>query len=226
MDKVIFFDIDGTLLDTSSFAELARRAAIKAMIEKGLPSTQNEAYSSLKDIIDKKGSNYNKHFNILTKKLCGEENPLLISLGAVTYQNVKFTLLRPFPKTIEMLIYLKNKGFKLGIITNGLTIKQWEKLIRLDIHDFFDEVITSEEVGFEKPEKKIFEEAMNRMNCSPENSVMIGNKFEVDILGAVNAGMSGILVNTDTEISKSEKVLENFDIEIINTIGELKNIFK
>ena len=224
MDKTIFFDIDGTLLDTSSFAELARRAAIKAMIEKGLPSTQSEAYALLKDIIAEKGPNYNKHFNILTKKLCGEENPLLISLGAVTYQNVKFTLLRPFPKTMEILIYLKNKGYRLGIITNGLTIKQWEKLIRLDIHDFFDEVITSEEVGFEKPEKQIFEEAMNRINGKAENSVMIGNKFEIDILGAVNAGMSAILVNTDLEISKLEKVLENHNIEIIDSIGELKNI--
>lgn len=224
MDKAIFFDIDGTLLDTPSFAELARKAAIDVMIENGLPSTKNEAYELLKEIIVEKGSNYSKHFNVLTKMICGKENHLLIALGMITYHNVKFALLRPFPKTMEVLVYLKNKGYKLGVISNGITIKQWEKLVRLDIHYFFDEVITSEEVGFEKPEKEIFEEAMDRMECSAENSLMIGNKVEIDIMGAVHAGMSAILVNPDLVDSASLKALENSDIEIIETIGDLYKI--
>jgi len=224
MDKAIFFDIDGTLLDTSNFAEIARRAAIDVMIENGLPSTQNESYELLKEIISEKGSNYDKHFNVLTQKICGKENHLLIALGMVTYHNIKFSLLRPFPKTMETLIYLKNRGYKLGVISNGLTIKQWEKLVRLNLHTFFDEVITSEEVKSEKPEKKIFEEAMARMGSSSENSVMIGNKFEVDIMGAVQAGMIAILVNSDLDVTTSTNVLENFDIKIIDTIVELQGI--
>jgi len=224
MNKAIFFDIDGTLLDTSSFAQIARRGAIDVMVENGLPSNQTETYEILKEIIAEKGPNYNKHFNILTKRICGKEDNLLIALGVVTYHNIKISLLRAFPKTIQTLIYLKSKGYKLGIISNGISIKQWEKLVRLDIHDFFDEVITSEDVRFEKPKKEIFEEAMNRMNCNPKNSTMIGDKFEIDIMGAVNAGMSAILINSKFDAGISKKVLENFDIEIINTIGELKNI--
>lgn len=224
MNKAIFFDIDGTLLDTSSFAEIARKAAIDVMIENGLPSTQNEAYELLKEIIAEKGSNYNKHFNVLTQRICGRENYLLIAIGMVTYHNIKFSLLRPFPRTMQTLVYLKNRGYKLGVISNGLTIKQWEKLVRLDIHEFFDEVITSEEENSEKPEKKIFEEAMNRMGCSPENSIMVGNKFEIDIIGAVHAGMSAILVNSNPDDIIPREVLENFDIEIIDTVGELKDI--
>ncbi|MEA4957462.1 Pyrimidine 5'-nucleotidase YjjG [bioreactor metagenome] len=224
MDKAIFFDIDGTLLDTSSFAKVARRAAIDIMIENGLPSNKEETYSLLKDIISDKGSNYNKHFNVLTKKICGEENNLLVALGMVTYHNVKFALLRPFPETMNVLIYLKNKGYKLGVISNGITIKQWEKLVRLDIHYFFEEVITSEEVGFEKPKKKIFEEALNRMNCKAENSIMVGNKAEIDTIGAVNAGMSAILVNSDDAHIIPKETLNNSNIEIIDNIGEICKI--
>jgi len=165
MSKAVFFDIDDTLLDTSSFATLARQAAINTMIENGLPLKRDEAYEILKEIIELKGSNYDKHFNLLTKSVFGEENNLLIALGMITYHNVKFALLRPFPKTTDILIYLKSKGYKLGVISNGLTIKQWEKLIRLNLHHFFDEIITSEEVGFEKPDQHIFEEALKRMNC-------------------------------------------------------------
>ena len=224
MEKAIFFDIDGTLLDTPNFAELARKAAIDVMIENGLPSNKNEAYDLLKEIIAEKGSNYSKHFNVLTKRICGEENHLLIALGMVTYHNVKFALLRPFPKTMKLLVYLKKKGYKLGVISNGITIKQWEKLVRLDIHEFFDAVITSEEVGFEKPDKKIFEEAMSRMGCKGENSVMVGNKLEIDIIGAIHAGMSAILLDPEFDISESEKIQEKFDVKIIGTIGELENI--
>lgn len=223
MEKAIFFDIDGTLLDTSSFAEVARKSAIDIMIENGLPSTKEEAYDLLKEIIAEKGSNYDKHFNVLTKRICGKEDYRLVALGMVTYHNVKFALLRPFPKTMKILIYLKNKGYKLGVISNGITKKQWEKLVRLDIHDFFEEVITSGEVGFEKPQKEIFEEALRRMECKAENSIMIGNKVEIDIMGAVHAGMLAILVNYEHD-SKSEKLLKKVDINIIDTIGKLKDI--
>ena len=68
MDKVVFFDIDDTLLDTSSFAVMARKAAINLMVDNGLPLEKDEAYDLLKEIIAEKGSNYGKHFNILTKR--------------------------------------------------------------------------------------------------------------------------------------------------------------
>jgi putative hydrolase of the HAD superfamily len=225
MDKAVFFDIDDTLLDTSNFAELARRAAIATMVENGLPLKKNEAYDLLKEIVSQKGSNYDKHFNILTKTVCGEENNLLIALGMITYHNVKFALLRPLPKTTDILIYLKSKGYRLGVISNGLTIKQWEKLIRLNLHHFFDEIITSEEVGFEKPDKRIFEEAVDKMNCKAENSIMVGDKYEIDIVGAIDAGMSAILVNSTIPEEEKQKMKDkNLDIKAIPNVGDLDKI--
>ncbi len=225
MLKAVFFDIDDTLFDTSGFAKLARKAALNMMIDAGLPLSSSEAYTLLREIIAQKGSNYDKHFNVLTKTVFGEEKPLLIALGMINYHNVKFALLRPFPETTSTLINIKAKGYRLGVISNGITIKQWEKLIRLGIYPFFDEVVTSDEVGFEKPHGRIFEEALNRMGCKAEKSVMIGNKFSEDIMGAVNAGMSAILVNselTPEEESYIEK--ENHDVQIISNIKELENI--
>jgi len=98
-------------------------------------------------------------------------------------------------------------------------------LIRLGIHHFFDEVVTSEEVGVEKPDQRIFREALNRMDCKPEDSVMVGDKFKEDILGAVNAGMSAILVNSKLKEDEKEYIKkEKLDIKVISNIGELKNI--
>ena len=64
----------------------------------------------------------------------------------------------------------------------------------MGLHHFFDSVITSQEAGVEKPDIAIFEMAMERMGCKAENSVMIGNSFNDDILGAINAGMSAVFL--------------------------------
>jgi putative hydrolase of the HAD superfamily len=223
--KAVFFDIDDTLYDTSGFAALARRAAINVMIDAGLPLESDEAYKLLREIIKEKGSNYDKHFNVLTKRVFGEEKPRLIALGMITYHNVKFALLRLFPETMSTLIYLKSQGYHLGVISNGITIKQWEKLIRLGLHHFFDEIITSEEAGAEKPDEKIFKQALDRMGCKAGNSIMIGNKFSEDIKGALNVGMEAILVNS--ELTEEEKVYlqeKKIKLEVLPNLQNIKKI--
>lgn len=225
MSKAVFFDIDDTLYDTSGFAKLARKAAINVMIDAGLPLSSDEAYKLLRKIIKQKGSNYDKHFNVLTRQVFGEEKPLLIALGMITYHNVKFALLRLFPETIPTLIYLKSQGYHLGVISNGITIKQWEKLIRLGLHHFFDEVITSEEAGVEKPDVKIFEQALSKMGCKAENSIMIGNKFSEDIKGAINSGMDAILVNS--ELTPEDKIFldeKNIELKVLPNLQNIKEI--
>jgi putative hydrolase of the HAD superfamily len=225
MKKAVFFDIDDTLYDTSGFAKLARRAALNAMIDAGLPLETDEAYKLLREIIKEKGSNYDKHFNVLTKRVFGKEKPLLIALGMITYHNVKFALLRLYPETMSTLIYLKSKGYHLGVISNGITIKQWEKLIRLGLNHFFDQVITSQEAGVEKPDERIFQLALERMGCNAEKSIMVGNKFNEDILGAVNVGMSVILVNS--KLTKAEErhiEKEGIKLDIVSDISEVKGI--
>ena len=224
-DRVVFFDVDDTLLDTSTFAQTARKAAIELMVDNGLPLDKDEAYGVLKTIIREKGSNYGKHFNVLTQVVLGHEDPMLVALGMITYHNVKMALLRPFAETTDTLIYLKSQGYRLAVISNGITIKQWEKLVRLNVYSFFDEVITSEEVGKKKPDKLIYDVALRKMNGDPEKSVMIGNKFREDALGAVNAGMSAILVNSDvTEEDRAYIKKEQLDITIIEKIADVKTV--
>lgn len=224
-DRVIFFDIDGTLLDTTAFAETARKAAVQQMVNHGFPLSSTETYAALKAIIEEKGSNYNKHFNLLTEAVLGKEDPMLVAIGMITYHNVKFATLRSFPKTLDILIYLKNQGYRLAVISNGIAVKQWEKLVRLNLHPFFDKVITSEEVGYEKPSKEIYYEALRRMRVRPENSIMIGNKLKADALGAVNAGISAILVNSDVTTSDMQYIRdENLDITVLDNIADLNKI--
>ena len=126
---------------------------------------------------------------------------------------------------MSTLIYLKKKDYQMGVISNGLTIKQWEKLIRLGLYHFFDEVVTSQEAGSEKPDSEIFQLALERMGCKAEESVMVGNKFSEDILGATEVGMSAILVNSElTENEKEIIEIEGLKVDVISDIGQVNTI--
>ena len=80
-------------------------------------------------------------------------------------------------------------------------------------------------MGAKKPDKLIYDVALRKMNGDPEKSIMIGNKFKEDALGAVNAGMSAILVNSDvTEEDRAYIRKEQLDITIIENIVDVNTI--
>lgn len=225
MIQAVFFDMDDTLYDTSGFASIARRAAVKSMVHNGLQCSEEEGYEHLMEIVREKGSNYSKHFNILTNDINGSEDPLIIVNGIITYHNTKFAMLKLQPDSFAILLYLKSKGYKVGLITNGKEVKQWEKLIRLGLYPFFDEIVTSESVGVEKPDAKIYQIAMDRLNVTKGTSIMVGNNFDVDIMGAYNAGMQSMIINsklTDEQNKKLEQL--NYQVRQLDTLTDIMKI--
>lgn len=100
-----------------------------------------------------------------------------------------------FPYTIEILDYLSNKNYKLHLITNGFEKTQHSKLEYSGLSKYFIEVITSEGSNSLKPHKEIFDYALSKTKASTEESIMIGDSVEVDIQGAMNAGIDQIYVN-------------------------------
>lgn len=91
----------------------------------------------------------------------------------------------------EILDYLKPK-YKLHIITNGFQEVQHTKMTNSGILDYFMTVTTSEEAGVKKPHALIFDKALEKSGASAENSVMIGDNYEADILGAKARGFRSI----------------------------------
>jgi len=100
-----------------------------------------------------------------------------------------------FPYTIEILEYLKQKDYKMHLITNGFESVQFKKIKNSGLQDYFIEVITSEASNSLKPQKEIFEYALKNANASIEESIMIGDNESADIQGGINMGMDTIFVN-------------------------------
>lgn len=108
-----------------------------------------------------------------------------------------------FDGAIELLDYLQEK-YNLHIITNGFEEVQNLKLEKSGIKKYFDKIITSEAVGAKKPNPKVFHYALELAKTNSENSVMIGDNIEADILGAINCGIKAIHFDVDT-LKKEEK---------------------
>ena len=93
-----------------------------------------------------------------------------------------------FPQAKETLQYLSSK-YKMHIITNGFEEVQHIKLRSSGIHHFFENIITSDHVGYKKPDLKIFEHALQATSAKSNEVIMIGDGLEVDIAGARNVGL-------------------------------------
>ena len=216
MIKAIFFDIDDTLYDSTKLTTMARQNSIRAMIDSGLPVKDEEKlHILLNEIIKKHGSNYGKHYDRLLEELDLEVDPKIIAAGVVAYEHTKEGYLTTFPGVIPTLLKLKEK-YKLGVISNGLAVKQWEKLIDLGIHHLFDVVATSEELGFSKPQKEIFLHAVEKLGLSPDECLMLGDRLDTDILGGNLAGMKTVYLRKGKyggESPRSDDEAPDFEIE-------------
>jgi putative hydrolase of the HAD superfamily len=126
-------------------------------------------------------------FKIADEALARELNELFLQLLPAR------TIL--FPDTKEVLQYLTDKGYELHLITNGFEKTQHNKLRYSGLRILFKEIITSEGSNSLKPQKEIFDFALAKANAKVEESIMIGDSLEVDIAGAMNAGMDQIHVN-------------------------------
>lgn len=106
-----------------------------------------------------------------------------------------------FPYTFEVLDYLKPK-YGLHIITNGFKDVQYIKMNGSRLTDYFGEIVTSECCGYKKPDKRIFEHALDRIQVRSEDCLMIGDNLECDIDGARLAGMDQVFFNPEKTKAK------------------------
>ncbi|MGB1306611.1 MAG: YjjG family noncanonical pyrimidine nucleotidase [Flavobacteriales bacterium] len=123
-----------------------------------------------------------------------------------------------FPYVHSTLNYLKDR-YALHIITNGFEEVQYQKLENSNLIDYFEQIITSEQVGFKKPSQQIFKFSMLKAFAKPSDSLMIGDDLHADILGAKDIGMAQVFFNPlKHEHSNSEITYE------INCLSELEEI--
>ncbi len=101
---------------------------------------------------------------------------------------------RLVPGALETVSALHSRA-RLGIVTNNVVEEQRKKIAELGLEPFFDAVVISEAVGVSKPDPAIFRIALGRLQCRPDDAVMVGDSWSSDIIGAAGAGLRAVWFN-------------------------------
>ncbi|MDQ0914619.1 HAD family hydrolase [Paenibacillus sp. V4I5] len=217
---IVIFDLDQTLLDKDqSLLNFANYQYEHFSLIRFIPDKQDfiEKFSELNNIIMPKEEVYEKLVDIfnIEKSLYAE---LLDDLN-----NNFHVYSVGFPGLHEMLETLKERGYKLGIITNGRDFYQRNKISALGITDYFSEVVTSGAVNIKKPDHAIFQIALKNLKSSSECSVFIGDSLKADVIPAKELGMFTILKSKDYSITEPDSICDNLT-EIPNIINRISGL--
>ena len=198
----IFWDLDHTLWDFDrnsdlTFFKILNENNIKVDVSLFLKAYHpiNREYWDLYRL--NKVSKAHLRFYRLSdtfKELNVEVPEKLISKLTVDFINhlSDFNYLIPNALTILEKFHL---NYNMHIITNGFKEVQKKKLEKSGLLKYFKTITISENIGFKKPSKEIFLHAITKANTVIENSVMIGDNFNADIIGAKSIGMKAIYYN-------------------------------
>ncbi len=219
--RCVVFDIDDTLYDASFQMSTARLNAIKAMIEAGLPTNIEVAYRVLEEIVKEFGRHYNRHYDKLLERLGLEWDPRVIAAGVIAYRETSSAYLKPYPDTVSVLLKLRESGYKLGIVSEGRAVKQWQKLIQLGIQHLFHSVVISEQIKEKAITPEMFKLLLKDLGVPAEKSVFVGNQLDTDILCANKVGVVSVRMRKGkrrVEEPKSPDMTPKYEINKLSEI--------
>lgn len=236
--KGILFDLDNTIYSY----DICHTKSIHAVIHHlhnqcnftidELQSVYDKISRSTKYDLDTTASSHNK--SIYFKQLLEHFNINLSMLHAIQilYWRTFLENITLYEGVREFIKWNRDLGIKIGILTDYETEYQIQKMQTLDILSYVDIIVTSEEVGIEKPSRHMFQTILNKMNLAPDEVVMIGDNYEKDIMGAHNMNIlsywftQSIKKHSITTPFSSWTELHNEFMEIRQYLEELSTLSK
>ncbi|MEA1925328.1 MAG: TIGR02253 family HAD-type hydrolase [Candidatus Altiarchaeota archaeon] len=207
--KAILFDLDNTLINFSEFKKRATKAAAQAMKNAGLEGKTREIEDNLIDFYFRHGIESDDAFQKFLEKHTGRVEYRILASGINAYLKEKYRRLEPYPGTRETLEELRDRGYGLGIVSDGLRLKAWMRLVESDLDEFFQVVVTYDDTGEQKPNRKPFLKACRELVVEPGDCLFVGDWPERDIVGAGRAGMKTCLALYGGNKGEADYVIED-----------------
>ncbi|HEY0089633.1 MAG TPA: TIGR02253 family HAD-type hydrolase [Candidatus Lokiarchaeia archaeon] len=192
--KLVGFDLDDCLFNSTGLSERARYAGIDAMIKLGLKIDRQEAIKMIKEIVKEYGSNSSNHYNYFIRRYNRLENVeetipyslqfKYISIAVMAYHEEKIKYIQVYDDVKPCLEKLRKMSIKTAIITDGRPLKQYEKILRLGIDDLIDLSVISDELGIRKPNPKLFEHCLKKFGFKGNETIYVGDRIDKDIIPA------------------------------------------
>lgn len=209
--EIVLFDLDDTLHDdTYAYHNAAEEVAREVAAEHGIDALALKAAYiaeaegfwhrlSVDDLAVKLASIRASMWQTALESVGAGDDPSLAQRSADRYNAYRVKYFTLFPGAVDLLRTLRERGTKLGIVTNGLSETHREKIALLRISDYFDAIFLSDEVGMVKPDPLLFAHACRTLGGAPAWSAMVGDRYDRDIRGAIEAGLYTIWLNVRDE---------------------------
>jgi len=221
--KAILFDLDDTLFDCYGLlVEAARRRAARAMVQAGLPCTEEEAYHKQLELAEKHGPRFNV-FDAMAQMHGMPGSLAEVALAA--YNSEEVGEIQPFPDVPRTLADLRSQGYKLLLYTSGVYARQQKKIQALGIEEYFDDILINDiETGEHRDD--CFLDLLAHHHLKPQEVACVGDRIQAEIKTANSLGMTTVqmLHGRFKELApKSE--LEEPDHKI-SRISELQQVLR
>lgn len=215
MIKAVVFDLDNTVYDydwchNRAMNNLKEYACQKyKLCEFEFYEAFDKARKEVKEILGDTGASHNR---MLYMQLFLENIKEKPTKGALELYNIYWDSMLSdmelFEYVITVLKDLQNRGITIGVLTDLTAQIQHRKIRKLNLIDFVDVLVTSEEAGVEKPSRIAFERIMNKLQCEADEVLMIGDSQEKDVDGAIQSGMHGLLFEKKNASDMDKRIME------------------
>jgi len=192
MIRAVIFDLDNTLVDFMTMKQRAIGSAADAMIDAGLELSKEEIIARIQTIYEERGMEYQKVFDDLLENIFGKIDHRILAAGIVAYRQAREASLVTYPHVTLTLMELAKRGFKLAVVSDAPTREAWLRLCYLKLHHTFDVVVTYEDTFERKPHPAPFLKALDGLGVKAEETLMIGDWAERDVVGAKQLGMTTV----------------------------------
>ena len=208
LPKAIIFDMDDTILSDDAAADRCWRQVCHEIFHRIGVGTPEELGSVIQEIRRwywadperiRRGSldlgRARLELLSLAFERYGIEDTTLMQEMSDAYQKLKSATVELIPGALDTLAYLRDSGTRLGLITNGDADVQRSKVVKAGLEPCFDSVVIAGEFGVAKPDPRIFDHSLARLQTAPGEAWMVGDNLYADIGGAQAVGIYGVWVD-------------------------------
>ena len=148
----------------------------------------------------------------------GHHDEGMVSEIAEMHHRYELTHYRAFDDVVPFIDAMHAAGVRVGVLTNGASDTQREKLVALGIEDRFDAIIVSAELGVAKPDPAIFDQALNEIGASASETAHVGDSVFADVGGSVASGLTSVWLNRDGAQLKSGDARPNYEVQSLDEL--------